>query len=146
DLGMRWPFAEHGLRRVLVERTASTAFDRQLRVGETADLPLAGLFPYWLLCPPHMSGWRLRRCLFDHGQLPLPRITDKRSNEFGLRQVAPVFQRHLRFHRSHLESRRVEDRRKIGLPIGLDRVFRRDVGLPATVAESQRLTIPPRRS
>src|SRR5690606_1219984 len=47
------------------------------------------------------------RAIISSAALPAPLIISR--NERGLRQVPPVFLRHLRLHRLHPEARRVED-------------------------------------
>ncbi|VXC70677.1 hypothetical protein SPHINGO8AM_190046 [Sphingomonas sp. 8AM] len=101
-------FAEHGLRRVLVEVAARArgGFVAQRFPGEfsiAAD--------FHAVAGP-----------FDHSALPCLRAGQQLWDQRGFRHVLPVFTRHLFEHRVHLDARRVEDAGVIGLPHFLDRI------------------------
>ena len=117
-------FAEHGLRRVLVERAAGAAHrlvahrrpDRAA-VAAAADGPTAAC----RFGGPRGCAWRGRRAC-DHCRLARLRARDQVGDERRFGQVAPIFLGHFRQHRPGLEPGRVEDRGIIAFPQGLDRV------------------------
>jgi hypothetical protein len=80
----------------------------------------------------------------DHLLFPSAGIRDQPRNEFGLREVAPVLHRHLRFHHRDLEARRIEDGGEVGSPTLFQRVVGRHVAALAAETETQRFAVPER--
>ena len=69
---------------------------------------------------------------------------DQRLNQRGLRQVPPIFLRHLGLHRFHLQPRRIEDAGVVTQPGFLQPVFRRRVGLADARRERDGVAVPMR--
>ena len=134
DRGVERAFAEHGLRRALVEGAAACSSHRLVRAPRAQAASRH--------CSPGLGAAR-RRAIISLSRACAPAISA--PNERGLGQVPPIFLRHLLQHRADLEPRRIEDRRIIGPPHLLDRIARRRVGLRRAGPIGQRLAVPVER-
>ena len=137
-------FAEHGLRRVLVERAAGAAHRlvahrRPDRAAVAA--PAGGPTAACRFAGSRGSAWRARRAC-DHRRLARLRARDQVGDQRRFGQVAPIFLGHFRQHRPGLEPGRVEDRGIIAFPQGLDRVAIGRIGTGRARPLAQGLAVP----
>ena len=80
----------------------------------------------------------------DHGAGRASGAGDQRFNQRGLRQVPPIFLRHLGLHRLHLEPGRIEDAGVIAPPGFLQPVLGRRLGLADAWRERDGMAVPMR--
>ena len=140
DGGVLRAFAEHGLRRVLVERAGAAM--RGL-LAERFEI-VGGSLACHRSLRPLLRLVRIGCGVGDHGAGHAFGILDQGFNDRGLGQVPPVFLRHLRLHRLHLQPRRIEDAGVVAPPGFLQPVFARRLALAHARRERERVAIPMR--